>query len=436
MKFITYVQQELEAYLPEIMASYDGEIEAVSLSEMETEIRQMSHEVGGEVLRVCLEAQTPKYPEDEGRCPHCGATASYIRRRWGTSITLLGRIRYRRPYYGCQSCHQGHYPLDEALGIRPGQMSDEVVQLAALQGIQNSFATSRDLLMRTALLDLSANSIRKACHQIGEQIMAMEATAHQDSQDLDQQRAHQRLADKPDRIYGSLDGFKVHLDGDWHEMKMGCWWTTQCLSNDALKAKNITYYVDYLPAADFSDQVWATGFERLADQAHEVIFVADGAEWIWNIVAQHFPNAVQILDWYHALSYVQSVAQVAIPDLLDRTHWLEQQREHLWHGRRSRVFRACRQFLDGVPETVRKALTFFANQRSRMHYGRFRDAGYQIGSGTMESGCKQLGMGRLKITGAQWDSHGARFVAKARAVYLNNDWDEINLSHFSLPQLA
>ena len=65
MKFITHLQQKLEAYLPEIIASYEGEIEAASLSEMEITIRQMSHEVGGKVLRTCLEAQTPKYPEDE-----------------------------------------------------------------------------------------------------------------------------------------------------------------------------------------------------------------------------------------------------------------------------------------------------------------------------------------------------------------------------------
>jgi hypothetical protein len=436
MEFITYLQQELEAYLPEVIASYGGKIEAGSLSEMEATIRQLSHELGGEVLRACLEGQTPKYPEDEVKCPHCGEAASYVARRTGTSITLLGRIQYRRPYYGCQTCHQGHYPLDEALGIQAGQMSDEVVKLAALQGVQNSFATSRDLLMRTALLDLSANSIRKACHRVGRQITTMEEMAQQDSQDLDQQREHQRSADKPARIYGSMDGFKVHLDGDWHEMKAGCWWTTRFLPNGELEAENITYYVDYLSAADFSEQVWATGFERLADQAHDVIFVADGAEWIWNIVAQHFPKAIQILDWYHALSYVQTVAQAAIPDAVDRTRWLEQQREHLWHGRRSVVFRACRQLLDIAPDPVRKALTFFANQRSRMHYGRYRTAGYQIGSGTMESGCKQLGVGRLKIAGAQWQSHGARLLAKARATYLNGDWDELNMSPPSLPQIA
>jgi len=436
MEFITYLQQELAACVPQIIASYEREVEAKSLSEMEIEIRQMCHELGGEIMVGCLEAQTPKYPEDDVVCPHCGAEAKYVRRREGMSITLLGRIYYRRPYYGCASCHQGHYPLDEQLGIQPGQMSVEVIQLAALQGVQGSFATARDLLIRTALLELSPNSIRKACHQIGKQITRLEESMQQCSQDLDQQRQHQRLVDKPNRIYGSMDGFRIHLDGDWHEMKAGCWWTTRCLPNGELRSEHIAYYVDYLSATDFSDLVWATGFERLADQTNEVIFVADGAEWIWNIVDTHFPNAVQILDWYHAFSYVQSVAQAAIPDISERTCWLEQQYHHLWHGHRSPVFRACRRLIDVAPDAVQKALTFFANQPSRMHYGRFRAAGYQIGSGTMESGCKQFGVGRLKIAGAQWLSEGARLLAKARAAYLNRDWDQLTASQPSLLHIA
>jgi len=436
MEFITYLQAELEAYLPQIIMSYDGAIEANSLSEMEVEIRPMCHELGGAIGVQCLEAQTPKYPEDHVRCPNCGGIARYVRRRTGLSITLLGRIEYRRPYYGCDSCHHGHYPLDEQLSIQAGQMSAEVVQLAALQGSQTSFAISRDLLARTALLELSANSIRKACQQMGQQVMQSEANGYETSQDLDQQRQHQRLADKPQQIYGSMDGFKIHIDGSWHEMKAGSWWTPHRLANGELQAENISYYVDYLAAAEFSDLVWTTGFQRLADQAAEVIFVADGAEWIWNIVQQHFPNAVQILDWYHAFSYVQAVAQGAFPDELERVHWLEQQRHHLWHGRRSLVFRACRQCTPLAADAVNKALTFFANQRSRMHYGRFRAAGYQIGSGTMESGCKQLGVGRLKISGAQWLSHGAQWVAKTRAAYLSGDWDELTASNIPLPHIA
>lgn len=429
MEFISFLQEALISQLPTIMAAYAGEVGANSLSEMETGIKAMSQVVGAEVLRQWLAAQTPKYPEDATGCPHCGGQARYVRWREGMSITLLGRVHYCRPYYGCASCQQGHYPLDQALGIAPGQMSAEVQQLAALLGIHTSFASSQDMLWRTAQLELSPNSIRKACQQVGARVVQQETQWHAHSQDLDAQRQYQRQVDKPRRVYGSLDGFMAHIEGEWHEMKAGVWWTTHRRHDDSLRAEAITYYTDWQPAVAFSDLTWATGFQQRVDQAHEVIFVADGADWIWRIVQQHFPQAVQIVDWYHALGYVRAVAQAAFRDETARETWFDQQGTHLWHGRRSAAFRACRQCAACAPEAVKKALTYLAHHRSRMRYDHFRAAGYQIGSGTMESGCKQLGLGRLKIAGAQWGETGVRLVAKARAAYLSGQWDEVNDHH-------
>jgi hypothetical protein len=430
------LEENLLKQVPEIITGYAGDVTASSLSEMETAIKAMSQRIGGAVLGQWLAAQTPTYPEDETDCPHCSGQARYVRWREGMSITLLGRIKYRRPYYGCTSCQQGHYPLDTTLGIAPGEMSAEVQQLAALVGVHASFASSRDLLWRTAQLKLSANSIRKACQQVGAKVMQQEADWRAQSQDLACQREHRRQVEKPRQLYGSLDGFMAHLEGGWHEMKAGAWWTTRQRRDGSLRAHSISYYTDWQSAAEFSDLTWATGFLRLADQADEVIFVADGAEWIWRIVQQHFPQAVQIVDWYHALSYARAVAQAAFTDEASREAWFEQQRRGLWLGQLAAVFRACRACDALAPEMVKKALTYFANNRRRMRYDRFRAAGYQIGSGTMESGCKQLGMGRLKIAGAQWSEAGVRLVAKARAAYLSGQWDDLNASPHPLPQVA
>jgi hypothetical protein len=436
MEFIRFLQEALISQVPEIIATYEGEVAAGSLSEMETAVKAMSQVLGGEVLEQWLAAQTPQYPEDTVSCPHCGEQAAYVRWREGKSITLLGRVTYRRPYYQCGGCQRGHAPLDKALGIAPGQMSHEVQQLAALMGIHASFAMSRDLLRRTAQIELSPNSIRKACQQVGAKVMQQEADWQVRSQDYAAQREHKRQVEKPKQMYGSLDGFMAHIAGEWHEMKAGVWWMPGRRSDGSLRAERISYYTDWQPAATFGDLTWATGFQRQADQAETVIFVADGAEWIWRIVQEHFPEAVQIVDWYHALTYLQAVAQAAFTNADARTIWLEQQYTSLWHGRRSAVFHACRQLVATAPEAVKKALTFFARQRSRMRYDRFRDLGFQIGSGTMESGCKQLGAGRLKIAGAQWSETGARLVAKARAAYLSGQWDQLTASASPLPLVA
>lgn len=421
MEFITFLKEKLSAYLPEVIAAYEGEVRAASLSEMEKGLQAALQEVGGEALGQWLAAQTPRYPAEEVKCPHCGGQAHYVRWREAMSITLLGRVRYRRPYYECIRCHQGHCPLDEDLGITAGQMSEEVQQVAALLGANTSFARSSDLLQRVAHLALSPNSIRKATQHMGERVMQQETTRIAESQALDAQRQHRRAPDKPCRLYGSLDGFMVHIEQDWHEMKAGTWWRVDAEQ----RAADITYYTDWQPAAEFSALTWTTGFQRLADQADELIFVADGADWIWRIVEEHFPRAVQIVDWYHALSYVRAVAQAAFTDEPARQVWLKEQQTALWHGQRAKVFHACRAHAAVAPEPVKRALTFFAHQRARMRYDQYRAAGYQIGSGTMESGCKQLGQGRLKLAGAQWGERGARLVAKARAAFLSGQWDVV-----------
>jgi hypothetical protein len=426
MDFITYVQQALIKQLPEIIKGYEGEVRAESLSEMETGIKQMTHELGGETMKHWLEAQDEKYPSQHKPC-QCGEQAQYVRRRVGTTITLQGRAGYGRAYYNCPHCHKGHYPLDQRLGIKPGTMSKEVVKMAALLGIHDAFTPGSDTLRRTTLLELSPNSVRKATQQVGEAVMADEQQQIAQSQDLAAPLAHKRDPDKPVRLYGSLDGFNVLFRDGWHEMKAGAWWVV----DEQGRAQDIRYYVDMASAAVFSDLVWATGFAQKADQALELVFVADGAEWIWRIVEQHFPQAVQIVDWFHACQYLTPVAQVACKNPADQEDWLKNTRTALWEGQLDEVIAACRQHIQPnrarQDDPAQQAVTYFTNNGHRMDYPAYRANGYQIGSGTMESGCKQIGLERLKISGAQWLEDGARKVAKARAAYLSGQWDSINL---------
>jgi hypothetical protein len=305
-------------------------------------------------------------------------------------------------------------------------MSEEVIQVAALLGIHDAFGTSSDVLARTTLLELSPHSIRKACQVVGERVMAHEDTLRADSQDLERQREHARQT-APQRVCGSMDGFMVLFEDGWHEMKGGAWWTL----DDQGEAQAISYYVDTAPAETFGDLVWATGFARRADQAAEVVFVTDGAEWIERIITQHFPRAIQIVDWYHACEYLAPVALLAGKTVASQTAWLETVTTDLWEGRIDQVMAACQPLIRPqlLPDEdpAQQAVRYFTNQRHRLDYPAYRDRGYPIGSGTMESACKQLGLERLKIAGARWgqDRESARKVAKARAAYLSGQWDDL-----------
>jgi len=405
------------------------EVKAGSLAEMEVSLKQMLQEVGQVVMGDWLEAQDEKYPAAEQRC-ECGAQAGYVRRREGVSLTLLGRVHYKRAYYVCRACHNGQYPLDERLGIQPGQMSAEVVKVAARQGVEDAYGSSQETLHEMTLLELSPNSIRRACLTIGEQVESREAEALQASLSLSGQLKQRQQCEAPERVYGSLDGFLVRFDSGWHEMKAGAFWTTDSQG----RTQAIEYYTDTANAETFSQLVWARAFARGANLAQELVFIADGAHWIWRIVAEHFPNAIQIVDWYHASGYLIKIANAAFGEKSPQAKaWLDAQKTNLYESRLGSVIRACRALAKIAPQAVADARSYFATNRTRLRYAKFRAMGLQIGSGSMESGCKQVALERLKIAGAQWSVEGARKLAKARAAFLSH---EVNLSFFPLPHVA
>jgi hypothetical protein len=234
-------------------------------------------------MRGWLEAQDEKYPAKEQPC-ECGGQAGYVRRREGMVIALEGRA-----YYLCGECQRGYSPLDRRWGVKAGHMGEEVVKQAGLVGIQDAFGAAQPTLAELRLLELSPTSIHTASLTMGERVVAAEERLKERSQGLDSQLEQRRAEAKPPRLYGWLDGCRVPLEDGWHAMKGGLWWTTYPRTDGTLAAREMSYYVDLLPAQALADRVWATGFERLADQAQELIFVADGADWIWRIIERHYP---------------------------------------------------------------------------------------------------------------------------------------------------
>jgi len=134
------------------------------------------------------------------------------------------------------------------------------------------------------------------------------------------------------------------------------------------------------------------------------------------------------VDWYHAVEYIAPVAKAALGEGTPESQaWQDRVRTDLWEGHFERVLSSFEQLLDHpkAGEAARKARNYYINNRKRMRYAEFRSKGFRIGSGTVESGCKQIGTQRLKVAGARWGLQGARKTAKARAALLSNQWGSI-----------
>jgi hypothetical protein len=405
-----------------------------SLSEMEQKLRQILQRVGNLLLHLWIMWLTPRYNAPQAICPHCGSEAPYVRQRSGTLRTMFGVIRYRRAYYLCSSCQQGHYPLDEQLGLRPNAVSAEVERLAGLVGVQQPYAQGSAIFEELTLVKLSDHSLAQATQAYGQAVVEQESAWQAVAQDETYVVTVQKT---PLRLYGTLDGGRVLIRPNetdpqkWRELKVAAWFTARGqppLHPDAtwtIRAQDITYYTDIATGEDFGELVWATGVQRHAHHAHELIFLGDGAHWIWDLVDLHFPHAIQIVDWFHACAYLMPVAQLAYADETQQKQWVADVKTALWNGQLDRVIAACAAFIDATrpDDPAPKAVTYYTHNQHRMAYPTYRAQGYQIGSGTIESGITQIATQRMKVTGARWNLNNARLVAKARAAFLSGQWN-------------
>lgn len=407
-----------------------------SLSEMEQKLRELLKGIGNILLHLWLVWLTPRYKALSVTCPYCGGEAMYIRQRTGTLRTMFGIIHYRRAYYLCPACQQGHYPLDEKLGLRPNAVSAEVERLAGLMGVQMPFAQGSALFEELTLVKLSDHSVAQATQAYGQAVLEQEKAWEEVAQD---ETYVNTVHKTPLRLYGTLDGGRVLIrphqtnPQKWRELKVGAWFTARGQpprhpdETWTIRAQDITYYTDIAEAEIFGELVWATGVQRHAHHAHELIFLGDGARWIWDIVDVHFPHAIQIVDWFHACEYLMPVAKLAYPDEIQQKQWVADVKTTLWQGQLDAVIAACAAYIDPQrsDDPAPKAVTYYTNNRHRMDYPTYRAQGYQIGSGTIESGVKQIASQRMKVTGARWNLDNASLVAKARAAFLSGQWDAL-----------
>jgi hypothetical protein len=451
-------KQVAEAFKAALTQGHQAEEPSPTIAEVEKDMRGMLRQIGVEALSAFLSTGQGT-PAAELPCA-CGGTLQYQRRRPAIVTSVFGKITYERAYYAGCACGQGKAPVDERYGLEPGAMTSGLAALLGLAGVEFAFDESRAWLQAFLLFDVAGNTVRSETQTFGALQTQREEALCQQSQNEDHLQARLRETTRlPARLYGSLDAAKVRIEprpkagkrpektDAWRDMKVGCWYEAEPVppaqrsvrqqekferEQAVFRAKNMRYYCDIQEAEAFGKLMWGTGCAAQADLVSDLVFVCDGAVWIWNLVEFYYPHAVQIVDWYHAADRVKRVAQAAFPTDRERAAWVESVTNDLWEGRVDSVIRAA-EHLAPQCEEAQAAATYFTNNAPRMKYDQFRTAGYLLGSGTVESGCKQIVTQRLKQPGAQWNVEGAVLTAKARAAWLSDEWEGLCAQRAALP---
>ena len=209
------------------------------------------------------------------------------------------------------------------------------------------------------------------------------------------------------------------------EVKIGCFFTQthrDPITGDPVQDPgSATYISTFEPAATFATQTKAEYHRRGFDQIRQPIVMGDGAKWIWNIAAQHFPAATQIVDYFHAREHLADLTKLLTPALSEPAVFEQALVDHLDLGATAAIADAVERLdLPGrAPDLVKPAATevgYFTGNHHRMQYADFRANGYYIGSGPVEAACNTIVKQRAKRAGMHWTIQGLDPVLALRTL--------------------
>lgn len=322
-------------------------------------------------------------------------------------LTQTGRVQLMRGYWVCPACGTGCAPQDARLALPTGQVSVGVQHGLALLGQALPFGQAADLYQRLVGVQVSQKSTEVWTEALGAAYQPPVPTRYEPGPAADTLFV---LADA---------GMLLTREDGWKERKVFAAWR---------RVDGEEQPVRYAVGAGS----WDAQVERVAAlarregsrRARQIVCLADGAAAIWKLLTRLWPDAFQLLDWYHLMEHLDTV----VAHVPDGAVWRRQQQTALL----AQGYRPVAQALAHLTRTgntpalqaaARACLRYLWKHRSRMDYPEAQRRGYPLGSGRIESAVKQVLQHRCKQAGMRWKAAHLDKLLAARCAYLNGDWE-------------
>jgi len=216
------------------------------------------------------------------------------------------------------------------------------------------------------------------------------------------------------------------------EVKLGCVFT-QTKEDEAgnpIRDPQSTSYIATLePAVEFGSLLRAEAIKRGVALARLVVFLGDGAAWVWELARVNFPMAVFILDFFHAAEHLEWLAEALFGEKTEQSKTQWEQWAKLLKEQPDGLEIVLREARHALPrrgkrrEAALKQIGYFESNTHRMRYAEYQARGLFIGSGVIEAGCKTVIGRRLKQSGMFWGVAGAQNVLDIRCLLENRQFD-------------
>ena len=254
--------------------------------------------------------------------------------------------------------------------------------------------------------------------------------------ELSRQRAASELA-----VF-MLDGWQLRYRGpgwgkkktkkkrvEWHELKTGVFYLQEQAATTAggrgiLSEKVVICCQE--KGIELGRRLHWEALRRGLGRAKWILVVGDGSPWIWNVAADRWAGAEEVLDFYHASEHVWQLGRLLYGE--DQVkEWVESRLHELRHGQEDKFLAtvaALKVPRGEAGKAVKEQKNYFPNQAQRMNYQEIAKRGWPIGSGAVESACSGK-QGRFKRRGQFWTKAGVRHLEALIEARENKHWDEI-----------
>jgi hypothetical protein len=399
---------------------------------VEIAARRQALRLAARALEQRLNADTSDYTAPELPCT-CGGLAQYHGRHGKTFESVLGPLHLERAYYHCANCQSGFCPRDRHLKLEMFSLTPGVLRMTGTTAALVSFEESSAVLHELAGVEVSVSQVERAAEALGAEIAADECSCVE------------RMGEVAPTMYLGMDGTGVPMrksevagrsgkqpDGSakTREAKLVTMWTAESRDEEGKPVRDpgsITYSAAIESAAtldtcpersEFAERVLREATRRGFTDASRCVVLGDGSAWIWNTAKELFPQAIQILDRFHAKEHLSKVGKAIYGDSEQGKKWIQRRYDELDEGRMKSLLKALDRHAPKYKEAVECA-DYIRNNRDRMKYPEFHEQGLCTATGVVEAGCKVVVGTRLKRAGMHWTVAGANAIIALRCSKLS-----------------
>ena len=230
-------------------------------------------------------------------------------------------------------------------------------------------------------------------------------------------------------LYAQADGsMLLTREEGWKEVKLGRFFKSGDCIHAGSKQGWISnsQYVAHLGSSKDFTKTMDNILESYGKLDNRLIFISDGATWIKNWIEDAFPNAISILDYYHACEHLHEFSNTFFKDKTAEQNWTEQQKELLLNSQTGEVIKNIKALSKNSNQEAEKLVAYYESNIERMDYKKYKQSGCGIiGSGAIESAHRTVIQKRMKLSGQRWSKPGAQNMLNLRVINKNQQWAKI-----------